>query len=126
MNDLYANEAYERWGQFESYKESQKELAKYSKVDIESANAQMQAATDLIKEALINGASPDSDLATKGAEAHRQSISQWWYTCDYQMHKHLAQMYLEDERFKKNYEDQATGLAQFMHDAIFANALKHE
>jgi len=86
----------------------------------------MQAATDLVKEALLNGESPDSDLATKGAEAHRQSISQWGYACDHQMHKHLPQMYLEDKRFKKNYEDQATGLAQFMHDAIFANALKHE
>ena len=126
MNDLYANEAYERWGQSPSYKESQKRLAKYSKVDIESASAQMKAATDLVKEALLKGESPESDLATKGAEAHRQSISQWWYECDYQMHKHLAKMYIEDERFKKNYEDQATGLAQFMHDAIFANALKHE
>ena len=126
MNDSYANEAYERWGQTESYKDSQNRLAKYSKADIDSANAQMQAATDLVKEALLKSESPDSDLATKGAEAHRQSISKWWYECDYQMHKHLAQMYLEDERFKKNYEDQLTGLAQFMHDAIFANSLKHE
>ena len=126
MNDLYANEAYERWGQSQSYKESQKRLAKYSKADIEKASAQMQAATNLVKEALLNGESPDSELALKGAEAHRQSISKWWYECDFQMHKLLAQMYIEDERFKKNYEDQSIGLAQFMHDAIFANVLAHE
>jgi hypothetical protein len=34
-------------------------------------------------------------------------------------------MYIADERFAKHYNDQADGLAQFVHDAIIANALKH-
>jgi hypothetical protein len=36
------------------------------------------------------------------------------------MQKNLALMYISDERFKKYYDDRALGLAQFVHDAIFA------
>jgi hypothetical protein len=32
-------------------------------------------------------------------------------------------MYVADERFTKNYDDMAPGLAQFVHDAIHANAV---
>jgi hypothetical protein len=32
-------------------------------------------------------------------------------------------MYVMDERFKENYEKHAVGLAQFIHDAIIANAV---
>lgn len=31
-------------------------------------------------------------------------------------------MYLTDERFGKNYDDQAPGLARYVHDAMLANA----
>ena len=34
----------------------------------------------------------------------------------------LAQMYLEDARFREHYEAVAPGLAQYVHDAIVANA----
>ena len=41
-------------------------------------------------------------------------------------HRGLADMYLADPRFTKTYEDQAPGLAQYVHDAIHANADRHE
>jgi hypothetical protein len=42
------------------------------------------------------------------------------------MHRGLAEMYLADPRFTANYENVAVGLAQYMHDAIQANAARHE
>jgi hypothetical protein len=34
-------------------------------------------------------------------------------------------MYVADPRFTKTYEDVAPGLAQYVHDAITANAARH-
>ena len=68
----------------------------------------------------------NSPQSIAAAEAHRLSISNWWYECDYQMHKNLADMYLADSRFTKNYEDRATGFAQYVHDAIYHNASSNE
>ncbi len=41
------------------------------------------------------------------------------------MQSGLAQMYIADERFAKFYNDQADGLAQYVHDAIISNALNN-
>jgi hypothetical protein len=56
------------------------------------------------------------------AERHRQHISRWFYDCGYDTHRGLACMYLADERFRENYDKIAPGLAQYVHDAITANA----
>ena len=56
------------------------------------------------------------------AEEHRQQITRYFYECGYKIHRGLAEMYLTDPRFTKNYEDVAPGLARFVHDAILANA----
>ena len=123
--DIYAKEAEERWGDTDAYKESQRRSAGYSQEDIDKAGRAMQDATNLVIAAMRNGKSADSDEAIAGAEAHRKSISDWWYECNHEMHTGLANMYVQDPRFTEFYEKQQPGLAKFMHDAIFANALKH-
>jgi hypothetical protein len=56
------------------------------------------------------------------AERHRQQISRRFYPCSPTMHCGLAEMYISDQRFTDNYERIAQGLAQYVHDAILANA----
>jgi hypothetical protein len=56
------------------------------------------------------------------AEGHRQHISRWFYDCGHDIHRGLAEMYLADDRFRRNYDDVAPGLAQYLHGAIVANA----
>ncbi len=58
-------------------------------------------------------------------EAHRQQISRDFYECSYEMHRGLAEMYIADPRFTGNYEKVAQGLAQYVHDAILANAARN-
>jgi hypothetical protein len=41
------------------------------------------------------------------------------------MHVGLAEMYIADPRFTSTYEKIAPGLAQYLHDAIKANAAAH-
>jgi hypothetical protein len=38
------------------------------------------------------------------------------------MHRGLAEMYIGDDRFARNYEREAEGLAPYFHDAIVAAA----
>lgn len=59
------------------------------------------------------------------AEANRQFISRWFYECGYDLQCGLAEMYVADERFRKTYEDVEPGLAQYVHDAVIANADAH-
>ena len=124
-HDIYAEEAKERWGDTDAYKESQRRLSNYSKEDIAKAQLAMQDATNLVLAAMQAGLPADSDQAMKGAEAHRKSISDFWYQCSYEIHTGLATMYLADPRFTAHYEAQHAGLAKYIHDAIVANAVKN-
>ena len=122
--DIYAAEAKERWGETDAYKESQRRMAGYSKEDIARAQQAMHDATSLVLEAMKAGLPANSAEAMAGAEAHRRSISDYWYECTYEIHTGLATMYLADPRFTAHYESQQAGLAKYIHDAIIANANK--
>jgi hypothetical protein len=121
----YEAEAKERWGDTDAYKISTARVAKYSESDWETQKAEQQAAVDLFINAMNAGLPADSSEAAEAAEAHRMQIDKWFYPCSHEMQFGLAKMYVADERFAKYYNDQAAGLAQYVHDAIIANALKH-
>lgn len=123
IEDPYAAEAQDRWGNTDAYQESAKRLKNYTPEDVEMAKKEMLEASTQILDAMLAGLPADSDLAMAGAQAHRNSISNWWYECSYEMHTGLAGMYLADERFSKFYEDLHPGLTQYVHDAIYANAV---
>ncbi|MFM8621732.1 MAG: TipAS antibiotic-recognition domain-containing protein [Candidatus Nanopelagicaceae bacterium] len=123
--DIYAAEAKAKWGDTAAYKESQRRIAGYSKEDIAKAQMAMQSATDMVRQAMLSGLPADSEAAMFGAEAHRKSISDYWYECNYEIHKGLATMYIADPRFTAHYEAQQAGLAKYIHDAIMANAAKN-
>jgi hypothetical protein len=55
---------------------------------------------------------------------HRAQIDRWFYPVSSEMHVGLAEMYLADPRFTATYEKIAPGLAQYLHDAIKANAAR--
>jgi MerR family transcriptional regulator, thiopeptide resistance regulator len=59
------------------------------------------------------------------AEEHRAQIDRWFYPCSQEMHVGLGQMYVADPRFAKNYEKVRVGMAQYVCDAIKANAARH-
>lgn len=121
----YADEAKERWGETDAYKESNRRTSKYTKADWERAKAEGEAAVLMFKTAMLAGLPIDSDEAAAAAEAHRRNISDWYYECSYEMQSGLAEMYLADPRFTEYYEKFEPGLAKYVSDAIIANALKH-
>lgn len=117
-------EAEQRWGNTQAWKESQRRTARFSKDDWKQVKASGDAFNAELVEAYRSGAAPDSGVAMDLAEKHRGMVGQF-YDCSYAMHRGLADMYLADERFTANYEQLAPGLAQWVHDAIHANADRH-
>jgi MerR family transcriptional regulator, thiopeptide resistance regulator len=121
--DEYADEAEERWGGTDAYKESARKTAKYTKDDWQRIQRETADLMARWIAALDAGVPADSQAAMDLAEEHRQQISEYFYECSLEIHTGLAEMYLADERFTANYENQRQGLAQYVHDAILANAV---
>lgn len=123
--DEHAAEVEERWGDTEAYRESMRRTRGYTKADWQRIKAEGQVAVETLAGAMRAGRPADSDEAMEGAEMHRLQIDRNFYPCSYQMQVGLAEMYLADPRFTATYEKVEPGLAQYVHDAIKANAARH-
>jgi MerR family transcriptional regulator, thiopeptide resistance regulator len=120
--DQYNDEVRERWGETEAYRQSASRTSRYTKEDWLMIKAAAEAVDEGFIAALREGAPATGPLAMDLAEQHRQNVTRWFYDCGYDMHRCLADMYVADERFTEQYEQKAPGLAQYVHDAIHANA----
>jgi DNA-binding transcriptional MerR regulator len=121
----WAQEAQQRWGDTGAWQHSQRRAASYTKQDW--IDIQAEAATSInhgFLNAMRAAAPATSERATNLAERHRQHIINWFYDCDHPQHSALASLYIGDPRFTKTYDDLAPGLAQYIHDAIQANATR--
>lgn len=118
-------EVTERWGDTDAYRESARRTARYTKQDWLAIKADGEAATRALLDARSAGLPPGSEEAMDAAEAHRSQIDRWFYPCSHEMHTGLAEMYLADPRFTATYEAMGAGTAQYVHDAILANAARH-
>ncbi|HEY7525820.1 MAG TPA: MerR family transcriptional regulator [Candidatus Limnocylindria bacterium] len=123
--DAYKLEVEERWGETDAYRESARRTRGYTKADWQRIKAEGQAAVEKVVGAMRAGKPAASEEAMEGAELHRLQIDRNFYPCSYEMQVGLAEMYLADPRFTATYETIAPGLAQYLHDAIKANAARH-
>lgn len=119
--DLYADEAKQRWGDTDAFKESAKRLASYTPGQMASAYKAQTDATGAVVDSMRAGHPATSAPAKAAAELCRLAINEWFYPCDKQMHANLAEMYVSDERFRSHYESLEAGLAVYLRDAILAN-----
>ena len=120
----YANEVQDRWGDTDAYRQSTRRTSSYTKDDWIRIKAEQEAAGARLAAAMAAGRPADSPEAMDAAEEHRLVIDRYFYDLSREMHVGLGQMYLADPRFTRTYEDVAPGLAQYVHDAIVANAAR--
>jgi MerR family transcriptional regulator, thiopeptide resistance regulator len=118
----YEEEAKQRWGHTDAYKESKRRTERYTAEDWEKLKADQVAIYSDAFAALKAGKSPGSPEAMDIAERHRQSIDRWFYPCSLAMHSCLADMYENDSRFAENIDRYGEGLTTFLVAAIRANA----
>ena len=122
FSEDYAEEAEQRWGETEAWKQSQGRTSKYTKADWGEVKAEMDANNASFASAMADGEPATSERAMDAAEQHRLHIHNRFYDLTPEFHRNLGDIYLADPRFTKNYEDIAPGLAQYVRDAIHANA----
>ena len=120
----HAAEAEQRWGSTDAYRQSQQRSRNYAKADWLRFRDELEDLEARMAAAMAAGAAPDSEQATELAEEHRLGIDTWFYDCPHAMHRSLGQMYVDDPRFTKHYDDRAPGLAAWLHEAIEANAAR--
>ncbi len=125
FTDEYEQEAQERWGETDAWKQSRSRTKRYTKADWEQVKLEADAVNAAFVAALHSGAPATSEAAMDAAEQHRRHIDDRFYDLDHTFHRGLADMYVADPRFTKTYEDIAPGLAAYVRDAIHANADRH-
>lgn len=122
FDDAYAQEAQDRWGDTDPWRQSQARTTKYTKADWEQIKAEGEAANAAFVAAMEAGLPATSTEAMDAAELARQHVTTWFYDLSPDMHRNLADMYVADPRFTRTYEDVRPGMAAYVRDAIHANA----
>ena len=114
----YENEAKERWGKTDAYKEHAEKTAKYTKDKWQAVNDGLMVIFTKFAECKQNGNTADSDDAQALVKELQNYITENYYTCTNQILAGLGQMYVADERFKTNIDKNGDGTAEFVSQAI--------
>ncbi|GAB3688956.1 MerR family transcriptional regulator [Angustibacter aerolatus] len=125
LGDGYPAEARGRWGDTDAWAQSQQRTAGYGKEDWRRVMAASEALETRLAAACADGVDPTSTQAMDLAEEHRAGLAAF-YDCGYPMHRGLGDLYVSDPRFTAHYDDRQPGLAQWLRDAVHANADRHE
>ena len=114
----YEDEAKQRWGDTDAYKESQAKTAGYSKDKWNDVLAGMNGVFAEFAECKNCGNSSDSETAQQLVKKLQDYITANFYHCTDEILAGLGQMYVCDERFKKNIDKNGEGTAEFVSEAI--------
>jgi DNA-binding transcriptional MerR regulator len=117
----YEEEAKERWGDTDAYKESMRRTKSYGKAQWDQIQADWQKIYADMAVLMKSGTAVADASVQALVEAHRAHIDRWFYPCSVEMHKGLGAMYVQDPRFKANLDKVADGFAQYLSDAIAAS-----
>ncbi|WP_211333354.1 MerR family transcriptional regulator [Terracoccus luteus] len=125
FKDEYQQEAQERWGETDQWRQSQARTSRYTKADWAQVKQEADAVNAAFVTAKRSGVPADGDAAMDAAEAHRRHIEERFYDVSHAWHRNLAELYVGDPRFTATFEQLEPGLAQYVHDAIDANSTRH-
>lgn len=122
----YEEEARERWGDTDAYRQSAERTRRYTKQDWEAIQAEGEALTARYVTLMDAGAAPQGPEAQQVASDHRAYFTRWFYDCSPELFRNLARMWVEDERFTRNIDKARPGLAAYQSAAALAWAQEAE
>lgn len=117
----YEEEARQKWGHTDQYKESARRTKQYGKAEWDAIRGEVDAIYKRLVELMRTGAAANDAAVQREVEAHRAHIDRWYYPCSNEMHKALGEMYVADPRFTATFDKYATGFARYLRDAIAAS-----
>ena len=118
MNNIYSNEACERWDNTDAYREHEQKTKNYTKEKWAEANDGLMAIFSELAVCKQNGTEADSDEAQALVAKLQAHITANYYTCTDEILAGLGTMYVADERFKKNIDKCGEGTAKFAAEGI--------
>jgi MerR family transcriptional regulator, thiopeptide resistance regulator len=117
----HEDEAKERWGDTEAWKESARRTSSYSKEQWQQLKDEWAVIYQQMAELMRAGVAVTEPAVQALVERHRMHIDRWFYPCSKDMHKNLGAMYIADPRFTANIDKVADGFTQYLADAIAAS-----
>ncbi|CAM4473210.1 MerR family transcriptional regulator [Paenibacillus phoenicis] len=112
----YGREIREKYG-VDTVEKSNRKLMNMTKEEYEKVTQLENEVKATLAEAIKTG-DPAGELAQKAADLHKQWLTFYWSDYSKEAHAGLAQMYVDDERFKAYYDKDQPGAAEFLRDAI--------
>ena len=118
MNKYYATEARERWGNTEAYREHKQKTKNYTKEKWTEITDGLMSIFAEFAECKNAGLAPNAPEVQSLVGKLQKYITQNYYTCTNDILAGLGQMYVADERFKKNIDKYGEGTAEYAFEAI--------
>lgn len=113
----YEEEAKQLWGDSPRYAESQQKWSGYSKEQKEAIKTEGGEITKRMIGTAPN-ASPDDPEIQVAVGEYYDYLNKYFYTCEVNFLRSLADMWVQDERFAVNYERIRKGGAAFVRKAV--------
>jgi DNA-binding transcriptional MerR regulator len=114
--EKYGKEIREKYGD-DTINKSNAKLKNMTQEEHEEVTRLSNEVLTTLAEAFLGG-DPASEIAQKAADLHKQWISYYWSEYSKEAHAGVAQMYVDDERFKAYYDEKQPGTAEFLRDAV--------
>ena len=114
----FENEASERWGNTDAYREHEQKTKNYTKEKWAEINGGLMAIFAEFAKCKNNGFDANSTEVQTLVVKLQEYITQNYYACTDEILAGLGQMYVADERFKKNIDKYGEGTAEFVAEAI--------
>lgn len=114
----YAEEAKQKWGKTDAYKESAEKTSSYSKEKWGEVYSDMDDIMAEFAECMNSGFAPSDEQAQLLVKKWQDFITKSMYDCTKEILAGLGQMYVCDERFTANIDKHGAGTAAFMSEAI--------
>ena len=116
--ECYRDEAREKWGSTDAYKEHEERTRDYSGETWADLAAGMDRIIAEFAACRKQGNPPDSPEAQALVAMLQNHITQHYYRCTDGILAGLGQMYVADERFRNNIDRHGDGTAAFLCEAI--------
>ena len=118
--DKYKDEAQQRWGNTDAWKEHTQKTRNYSREKWQDATQGLNAIFAEFAACKAAGEAPDAPRAEALVRKLQDFITENYYTCTKEILAGLGQMYVADDRFRENIDRNGAGTADFASRAIRA------
>jgi DNA-binding transcriptional MerR regulator len=113
----YEGEAVQKWGHTDKYRDSKQKWASYT----EDKRNEIKAEGGRLTVRMVSGnpdAKPDDPEVQAAVGEYFKYLNKYFYKCDLEFFRLLADMWVEDPRFAANYDRIREGGAVFVKEAV--------